>query len=72
MKDIIKQTQAERDIQTRKEVFGKFNSGDDISISLIQRKGKGGYFSASRVLMNLIEDGFVEGGKTATAISKML
>ena len=72
MKDVIKETQLEHDIKTRSGVFERFNSGDDISVSLIQRKCKCGYFSASRVLENLIDDGLVERGKTATAISKML
>ena len=72
MKDVIKQTQTEHDIETRSRVFHVFNSGDDISVSLIQRKCKCGYFSAYRVLENLVDDGLVERGKTEYEVSKML
>ena len=60
MSDTLKQAQLEQDIKTRTKVFGMFESGDDISISLIQRKCLVGYFSASRVLQNLVDDGLVE------------
>lgn len=40
MKDVIKQTQMEQDVKTRTSIFQMFNSGDDISIPLIQRKHK--------------------------------
>ncbi len=60
MSDTLKQAQLDQDIKTRTKVFGAFESGDDISVSLIQRKCSVGYFSASRVLENLIEDGLVE------------
>lgn len=56
----IKQIQMEQYMKTRVVVFQMFNTGDDISVSLIQRKCKVGYNSASRVLENLIEDGLVE------------
>ncbi len=72
MKDVIKETQMEQDLKTRTAVFQNFNSGDDIAVSLIQRKCKCGYFSASRVLENLIEDGLVQRGKTVSGICKML
>lgn len=49
-----------------------FNSGDDISIPLIQRKCRCGYFSASRVLQKLIEDGKVKEGKTSSSICKVI
>ena len=48
MSDIIKQAQMEQDVKTRTAVFQMFKSGDDISVSLIQRKCKVGYNSASR------------------------
>jgi len=60
MSDIIKQTQTEQDIKTRTSVFQMFKSGDEISVSLIQRKCSVGYFSASRTLENLVKDGLVE------------
>ena len=72
MKDVIKETQMEQDLKPRTAVFQNFNSGDDIGVSLIQRKCKCGYFSASRVLENLIEDGLVQRGKTISGICKML
>jgi DNA segregation ATPase FtsK/SpoIIIE-like protein len=52
--DIIKEIHNEQDQITKKSVVEMFKSGDDISISLIQRKCKVGYFSASRVLDSLI------------------
>ena len=60
MSDTIKEAQNEQDIKTRTSVFAMFNSGDDISVSLIQRKCKVGYNSAHRTLMNLLEDGLVK------------
>jgi hypothetical protein len=60
MSDTIKEAQNEQDIKTRTSVFAMFNSGDDISVSLIQRKCKVGYNSAHRTLMNLVEDGLVK------------
>ena len=47
MSDIIKQAQMEQDVKTRTAVFQMFKSGDDISVSLIQRKCKVGYNSAA-------------------------
>jgi len=70
MSDTLKQAQLEQDIKTRTAVFGAFKSGDDISISLIQRRCSVGYFSASRVLENLIEDGLVE--QVGNSVGKML
>jgi len=70
MSDTLKQAQLDQDIKTRTAVFGTFKSGDDISVSLIQRRCAVGYFSASRVLENLIEDGLVESIKGT--FSKML
>lgn len=61
----------EQDIKTRTAVFQVFNSGDDISVPLIQRKCKTGYNSAFRVLENLVEDGLVERGKKF-GVSKFL
>jgi hypothetical protein len=54
MSNVIKETQDKQDHQTKELVIEYFKSGDDISISLIQRKCKVGYFSASRVLDDLI------------------
>lgn len=60
MSDTIKEAQNEQDIKTRTTVFTMFNSGDDISVSLIQRKCKVGFNSAYSSLMNLVEDGLVK------------
>tara|TARA_R110002049_G_scaffold10345_3_gene50972 strand:- start:1798 stop:2016 length:219 start_codon:yes stop_codon:yes gene_type:complete len=72
MKDVIKETQLKHDIKTRGGVFERFNSGDDISVSLIQRKCNCGYFSASRVLENLIDDGLVERTKGLLGLCTMV
>ena len=50
----------EQDIKTRTSVFQIFKSGDEISVSLIQRKCQVGYNSASRTFENLVEDGLIE------------
>lgn len=71
MSNMIKQTQMEQDIKTRTSVFKMFKSGDDISVSLIQRKCNVGYNSASRTFENLIEDRLIERGK-GNEISKFL
>jgi len=59
------------DIKTRTTVFQMFKSGDDISVSLIQRKCKVGYNSAYRVFENLVEDGLVEKG-IGNGVSKFI
>ena len=61
----------EQDIKTRTAVFQMFKSGDDISVSLIQRKCKVGYNSASRTFENLVEDGCIEKGN-GNGVSKFL
>lgn len=61
----------EQDVKTRTLVFQMFKSGDDISVSLIQRKCKVGYYSASRTFENLVEDGLIEKGKDY-GVSKFL
>lgn len=70
--ETLKQTQLDQDIKTRTKVFGMFESGDDINVSLIQRKCSVGYFSATRVLENLIEDGFVEPQNNGKGLNKFL
>ena len=71
MSDIIKQTQMEQDVKTRTAVFQMFKSGDDISVSLIQRKCQVGYNSASRTFENLVEDRLIEKGN-GNVVSKFL
>jgi hypothetical protein len=72
VRNFIQEAQIEQDIQVRTAVFEAFNSGDDISIPLIQRKCRCGYNSAYRVLENLIEDDLVEKSKTPNGVSKFL
>ena len=71
MSDVIKQTQMEQDIKTRTAIFQMFKSGDEISVSLIQRKCTVGYNSASRTFENLVEDGLILNGN-GNGISKFL
>lgn len=61
----------EQDVKTRTTVFQMFKSGDDITVSLIQRKCQVGYNSASRTFENLVEDGLVEKVKD-NSVSKFL
>lgn len=61
----------EQDVNIRTTVFQMFKSGDDISVSLIQRKCKVGYNSALRTFENLVEDGLIEKGKV-NGVSKFL
>ena len=60
MSSTLKQAQLEQDIKTRTSIFNTFKIGDNISVSIIQRTCSVGYFSAYRVLENLIEDGFIK------------
>lgn len=56
MSNTIKEAQDLRDKNTLINVAMNFNVNDEISESLIQRKCKVGYNSASRVLDKLIKD----------------
>lgn len=58
--DRIKEIQIQQDFKIRTTVFQMFESGDDISVSLIQRKCKVGYNSASRTFENLVKDGLIK------------
>ena len=55
IKDLKEEFFAELDEQARKEFEIKFSKGDDISISIIQRKCKVGWNAASRLLTYLIK-----------------
>jgi len=55
----------EKSIETRVSVFQNFSSGDDISVSLIQRKCRCGYNSAYMVFEMLVEDDLIERGPTS-------
>lgn len=57
---IIQEMNTEKDIETRSKIFEVFESGDTITITLIQRKCKVGYNTAYRTLKNLIDDDIVE------------
>lgn len=54
IKDLAKEFNEELDIKARKEFDSQFSKGDDISISIIQRKCKVGYNAAYRLLNYLI------------------
>jgi len=56
IKDLREEFFAELDEQARKEFEINFSKGDDISISIIQRKCKVGWNAASRLLTHLIKE----------------
>jgi len=64
MDGIIEQTILEfnkqQDVKTSIAVFKLFDPGDDISISLIQRKCKVGYNTAYRTFCHLMYDGRIK------------
>ena len=64
MSDIFEKTIEEfnkqQDAKTLIEVFKSFGPGDDISISLIQRKCKVGYNTAYRTFYHLVHDGIIK------------
>ena len=60
MSEIIKRTQLEQDEKTRSAILIHFKSGDDISVSLIQRKCQVGYNSAYRTYNMMISDGLIK------------
>jgi len=55
IKDLAEEFNDELDIKSRREFEIQFSKGDDISISIIQRKCKVGYNCAYRLLNFLIE-----------------
>lgn len=55
----IKQIQEKQDETVMDLISIMFKSGDDISVSLIQRKCKAGYNSASRTFEKLINEGLI-------------
>jgi DNA segregation ATPase FtsK/SpoIIIE-like protein len=71
MSEIIKQTQLEQDEKTRSAILLHFKSGDDISISLIQRKCQVGYNSAYRTYNMLITDGLIIKPKNLSAVGTL-
>lgn len=71
MGSVINEYNNEKDIETRTSIMNTFESGDYISIPLIQRKCRTGYNTASRTLQNLLDDGIVE-GENVISICKML
>lgn len=75
MSDIFEKTVVEFNIQqdekTLIEVFKLFDPGDDISISLIQRKCQVGYNTAYRTFEHLIRNGKIKRGDN-NGISKFI
>ena len=55
IKDLTKEYNDELDQKAQKEFELQFKKGDDISVSIIQRKCKVGYNCAYRTLVSLIE-----------------
>jgi hypothetical protein len=72
MRNHISEFQNQQDKITMGNVLNMFSTGDEISISLIQRKCKAGYFSAYRVFEQLKEEGRIRPGKGANGISKFI
>jgi len=70
--DLISSHNEEVDHKTLSYVLELFQSGDDISIPLIQRKCKVGYNSAYRVLKELIKDKKVKEGDTQFSVCKFI
>ena len=71
MSDIIEQTQMEQDVKTRTMVFQMFKSGDDISISIIQRRFALGYNASWRVMDALLSEKFVTPNEKQIGIAKV-
>lgn len=72
MEDILKDHRLKEDSKTRDCVFEPFKVGDDIGVSLIQRKCRCGYFSASRVLHSLVKGDFVQRGEKENGVCKLI
>ena len=72
IEDLHKEHNDKVDAELIEKVNIFFSSGHDISVSLIQRKCRSGYFSASRVLQKLIDDGKVKEGKTCTSVCSVV
>jgi hypothetical protein len=72
IEDLHKEHNDKVDAEVLEKVNIFFSSGDDIGVSLIQRKCRCGYFSASRVLQKLIDEGKVKEGKTSSSICTFL
>lgn len=72
MRNHISEFQNQQDKITMSNVVNMFSTGDEISISLIQRKCKAGYFSAYRVFEQLKEDGRIKASKSVNGISEFI
>jgi hypothetical protein len=70
--EIIKNQNDKVDSELLEKVNLFFSIGDDISVPLIQRKCRSGYFSASRVLQKLIEEKKVKEEKNCTSVCKVI
>lgn len=68
MSEIIKQTQLEQDEKIKSAILTRFKSGDDISVSLIQRKCQVGYNSAYRTYNMMITDGLIKKPENLRAV----
>ena len=65
MNKTVKEALDIEDAKTRSSIDRSFKKGDDITISIIQRRCRTGYFTACRVLVKLQIDGLVSQTKKA-------
>ncbi len=72
MRNHFSEFQNEQDKKIMDNVLNWFSAGDEISISLIQRKCKAGYFSAYRVFEQLKEDGKIKPSKGVNGVSEFI
>lgn len=72
IEDLHKEHNDKVDAEVLENINIFFSSGDDIGVSLIQRKCRCGYFSASRVLQKLIDEGKVKEGKNSSSVCTFL
>lgn len=60
MKDIIKQHNDKKDEETIRSFIVNFKNGEDVAVSLIQRRCRVGYNSAYRCFDKLSKEGFIK------------
>jgi len=68
----FKEIQDKQDKVTLENIKGRFTSGDNISVPLIQRYGRCGYNSAYRVFEKLVSEGKIKRGEKITSVSKFM
>ena len=63
IKDLAKEVNDELDAKAQSEFLIQFKKGDDISVSIIQRKCKVGYNAAVRLVNYLNQNGKIDSKK---------